>query len=200
MRNGESNLTEHSREWFDIFYSVVDPHRSGVSSIEQRRYKQVLDVLDLGGNFVPKSILDIGCGEGHFLKLVKSKYENSSLCGYDISQKALERAKEKVPSARLECIDLKEPGISRKEHDLVFLMEILSAFDVHQLKVLNFAFDCVAPGGFLVVTQRARSDWPLSLVKYHGRDFEITFYGVFAPDVISKSVLGHVILARRRLT
>jgi len=47
------------------------------------------------------TLLDVGCGEGFTLKLVSEKNPNIQLAGCDISQAAIELAKQQVPKANL---------------------------------------------------------------------------------------------------
>lgn len=192
----ESALVEHSPEWYDKFYEREDPHRAGSSLLEQRRFKEILVSLDAIQD-EPKKVLDVGCGEGHFLSKLRGLYHNSNLYGVDISQKALDRASNKLPDATLYCLDLKllEPSVGT--YDLVLSLELLGSFDTNQLRVLNYVKGMVSPGGYLCVTQRAKSEWPYTLVKYHCNDFEIISYKTFAADVITGSLPGYIILARR---
>jgi 2-polyprenyl-3-methyl-5-hydroxy-6-metoxy-1,4-benzoquinol methylase len=69
---------------------------------QMSKYKKI-DLVILGEyNF--KTILDIGCGKGFFTSLLKKK--NNIVAGVDISQRAVEIAKQKYPELMFSQLDV----------------------------------------------------------------------------------------------
>lgn len=105
-------------------YAMNDPWQMS-SAKEQARFIQTNDVILRKFGRVG-SILEIGCGEGH------QSEHLSKLCdrldGVDVSQRAIGRAKERVPTGRFGVGDIHtlpwslEPG---ETYDLVVACEVL---------------------------------------------------------------------------
>jgi len=57
-----------------------------------------MDLLELEN---ATSLLDMGCGEGLQLEWVRKKFPYLNLTGIDISERRIERAKDRVPSANV---------------------------------------------------------------------------------------------------
>ncbi|MGB9756785.1 MAG: class I SAM-dependent methyltransferase [Candidatus Bathyarchaeales archaeon] len=52
--------------------------------------KRAIENLDL---FMAKNVLDVGCGQGHLLKLMSESYEKLECVGVDLNSADLKRAK-----------------------------------------------------------------------------------------------------------
>ena len=81
----------------------------GATHYTAAEYRDCMDQLDriarfLGGNratfkaldklpFIPESILDVGCGSGHFTMHLAARYPNAKIAGVDISDEAIEIAR-----------------------------------------------------------------------------------------------------------
>lgn len=90
---------------FERLYAAnIDPWALSVSPMAHQRYLALLHAL---GPFTPcRSILDVGCGEGHFTRFLAGMSTN--VVGIDVSASAVERAAEHVPAARFICAGLHE--------------------------------------------------------------------------------------------
>jgi len=88
-----------NREHYDQLYK--EDYMSGFTDIyEYCRLKTVLMTLCyLKKTFTPQTILDVGCGQGRYLGIVRQFYENSMLAGIDISEVAISKAREKFPES-----------------------------------------------------------------------------------------------------
>lgn len=108
------------------------------------------------------SVLDVGCGDGHVLRLMASAYPNSDFTGYDLVDESIQLAVDKAKAQGLGNICFKKCDIlainTRKKYDLV------TAFDsVHDLaepaNVLNAINTILADQGtFLMVDLAASSN------------------------------------------
>src|SRR3989338_8331746 len=56
-----------------------------------------------------KSILDVGCGTGRYLKYIADRYPNTQLSGLDITKDIVTMAGEAVPQASFQALDLESP-------------------------------------------------------------------------------------------
>ena len=72
----------------------------------------------------PKSIVDIGCGEGRIISELAKNFSSNKLTGYDISKKAIGFAQAFVPSANFETHDIVDKPLSTK-HDCVVSCEVI---------------------------------------------------------------------------
>ena len=66
----------------------------------------------------PKTIIDIGCGNGHTLKYLAERFKNSKLFGLDPSQEALNLAHKNCQQAELHRAFLDE-FVTKKKFDVV---------------------------------------------------------------------------------
>src|SRR5262249_612938 len=67
-------------------------------SLNEQRLEAVLIALAESG---ATSVLDLGCGEGNLLRLLLKERQFTRIVGVDVSQRALERAAEKLRLERL---------------------------------------------------------------------------------------------------
>jgi len=92
----------------------------------------------------PKSVIDIGCGNGHTLKHLSTVWKGTKLCGVDISRVAIDIAQEKVPEAKFVVGTIRDV-VDR--FDVALVMGVAEHFrDIYELgrvkNVLN-------PGGLV---------------------------------------------------
>jgi|GEM_PF-2948025 len=90
------------------------------SGFREGRYLIALSMLE---GIDPKKVLDIGCGEGHFLALVSEKYPGARLYGCDKSKKSVCRAKKACPGAEIHAGDFME--LDLEPVDLVVGLEVM---------------------------------------------------------------------------
>lgn len=108
-------------EVFERLYAAsIDPWALSVSPMAHQRYLALLHAV---APFTPcRSILDVGCGEGHFTRFLAGM--STEVVGIDVSASALERAAEHVPAARFICAGLHEYR-PPKTFDVVTAVEML---------------------------------------------------------------------------
>jgi len=111
----------HSR--FDQLYRIEDPWHMN-NDAEKFRFEETNRLIR--ANFGPlQSLLEIGCGEGH--QTSKLAELCSNIYALDISSRAVERAKQRCPTANLGVGDLFSAPILKGLHrfDLVVACEVL---------------------------------------------------------------------------
>lgn len=100
-------------------FSVEDPWNFRTSPHELKRFKTMLDFLDA----IPHaSILEVGCAEGFFTKMLLKKCDD--VTAIDISDIALDRAKRYAPQASYIKSSLEEFGTGKK-FDVIICSEVI---------------------------------------------------------------------------
>lgn len=78
------------------------------------------------GKIAPRSVLDVGCGEGYMLGALADAKLGGSLVGVDFSDWAIERAKERLAGrADLSVKDVRTLADDGRKFDLVMMLEVL---------------------------------------------------------------------------
>jgi len=101
--------------------SNYQKHTSGnpvIRALIRGFYRHLIDLLK-AHHPSPSSILDAGCGEGFTLDVLRKKFPSAFLQGVDISEPALQMARDQFP-----CLNV-------------------SSGDIHQLPFLDQAFELV---------------------------------------------------------
>ncbi|HTY13331.1 MAG TPA: class I SAM-dependent methyltransferase [Candidatus Omnitrophota bacterium] len=70
------------------------------------RYRVFEDLLTIGGKPDDFSLLDVGCGLGHFYEYLKNNKYRFKYSGYDISPKLIEASKKKFPGVDFQVRDI----------------------------------------------------------------------------------------------
>ena len=90
------------------------------TSDERNEYarKQIEEYLE---GDLPKSFLDVGCGNGHTIKYLSQYWTNTKFYGFDLSPVAIETAKTAVPDAHFQTSFLDEASYSMQFHVVALL-------------------------------------------------------------------------------
>jgi len=118
--------------------------------LERRRTEIITNLLDLKN---AKSVLDIGCGEGLQLEYIHKRFPHLNLTGIDISEKRIERARGRVPSANLLVMSAtaENLGFANESFDRALCSETLEHLP-HPRKVLVNAHKVLKPFSLFVVS------------------------------------------------
>ena len=90
----------------------------------------VLDILK-GISF--DSLLDIGCGDGRFLKEVSQHFLGKRILGIDYSERAINMARALNPHIPYECLDICSTPNIGKIYDVIILIEVLEHIKINQI-------------------------------------------------------------------
>ncbi len=117
------------------------------------RYLGRLEVaLSLLGQHPFASLLDIGCGDGRFLREVRRRFARPRLLGIDVSENAVRWARALNPGLEFQTLDLLERRLD-EQFDAVTLLEVVEHVSPERLPdVLRAAAAHLRPGGRLVLT------------------------------------------------
>ena len=99
-----------------------------------------------------QAILDLGCGNGRLLELLKD-YQIDYL-GIDNSQKLIEQAKKKWLNHDFQVSDILDLSFLNKKFEIVFCVAVLHHIPSSRLraKVLREIYSVLKPGGKLLMT------------------------------------------------
>lgn len=152
------------RRYFDWRHRVPDPWKLATDSYEQRKYRSTLKHLPPRPY---RRIIEVGCSEGVFTHALAAAYPDAEIIGVDVSERALARARERVPEGgrvRFVRADIltHRPG---RRFDLVFCSETLYYLGRHdRLRRASAQLsDLLVPDGVLVAVH----PWP-EATRLHG--------------------------------
>ncbi|WP_422484926.1 class I SAM-dependent DNA methyltransferase [Gudongella sp. DL1XJH-153] len=96
----------------------------------------VVDIIQQEFNFGSMSFLDIGCGPGELINLVKERIENARITGVDFSRGMLEASKKKNKEARHLLLDAENLSEIKEKYDVVACTHSFPYYR-DKIKVLN---------------------------------------------------------------
>lgn len=74
----------------------------------------------------PRTVLDVGCGEGYVLDALSRGGVMAGLTGLDLSEQAVQDARARLGArAEIECRDARELASDGRQFDLVMMLEVL---------------------------------------------------------------------------
>ncbi|MFG2074284.1 Nodulation protein S (NodS) [Nonomuraea maritima] len=145
------------RRYFDWWHRSPDPWKLSSDGYEQHKYRSTLENLP-ARPYV--RIMEVGCSEGVFTETLAKTYPEAEITGVDVSERALERARSRMPDAGRVRFLRADILTHRAEprYDLVFCSETLYYLGRHDR--LRRASDqlsrLLGPGGVLVAVH----PWP----------------------------------------
>ncbi|MEO3892052.1 class I SAM-dependent methyltransferase [Nonomuraea sp. B5E05] len=144
--------------YFDWWHRRPDPWSLATDSYERRKYRATLDQLPEG---TYARILEVGCAEGVFTRMLAKTWPDAGITGLDVSERALGRARERAAGdgARVRFVHADLLGYEERDrYDLVFCAETL--YYIGRGDRLRRASErlrsLLAPGGVLVLVH----PWP----------------------------------------
>jgi len=112
------------------------------------------DRLSVSLSMIPKeahSLLDMGCGEGHFLALLEKRFPTMKLVGIDLSERNIHYARRILKKARLIKGDTTRVKLSGSSFDVVSTLEVLDHVE-DEVALLSEARRLLKPRGTLVIS------------------------------------------------
>lgn len=94
----------HRMAFEELYSSRPDPWAVAASPLARQRYLQLIEMLS--AHAPCSTILDVGCGEGHFTRYLGGMA--ARVVGIDVSASALHRAAQRVPAAQFVCAGIEE--------------------------------------------------------------------------------------------
>lgn len=113
------------------------------------RLKVVFDLLE---KIEFHSLLDLGCGDGRFLRETSLSYPNLKLTGIDSSEKAVNLARQMNPGLEFKQHDILDSPLETK-WDVITLLEVIEHINPSTLPdFMRSACGMLNPGGHLIIT------------------------------------------------
>lgn len=129
-------------------------------SLAEERVGTVLAVLKSES---ARAVLDLGCGEGRFLRALLADAAFEKIVGVDVSHRALERASERLrledlPARRRERISLLHGALTYRDKrladfDAAVVIEVIEHLDPPRLRAFErVVFECARPTTVVITT------------------------------------------------
>jgi len=128
-----------------------------VRYVHQNRLAAIVNELPQG----TLKILDAGCGEGHLLEACYKKYPQNEYYGVDITDVALEKARERCPAGQFKKADLANTGFPDHFFDVVTCTEVIEHI-IGYGAVLDELKRLLKKNGFLIITFPNEFLWTIS--------------------------------------
>ena len=136
-----------NRHWDDYAASAA------ANPAQEYRRRLILDVLARGGP--PRRVLDVGAGTGDLAAELLARFPQAEVVGLELSRRAVELARSKVPRATFLCRDLLEEQAPEARHSgwatHAVCSEVLEHVD-DPARLLTHARAYMSEGCRLVVT------------------------------------------------
>lgn len=114
-------------------------------------YEYILEQSGFGSrtaNLDKKKILDLGCGFGLFLNLMKSK--GWVPYGFDFAEDAIEYGKKELGLDNIEVGNLEEDSFAANTFEAISLISVAAHLD-EPLKMFSNIYNILTPGGILLI-------------------------------------------------
>ncbi|MBV9945693.1 MAG: class I SAM-dependent methyltransferase, partial [Myxococcales bacterium] len=139
--------SERNRALYDSFWEAV-PDYARYNPGARHRRRLIFDLLSLGRC---ESLLDVGCGDGLFLRLLRRERPDiRALAGADLSPAQVERNRERLPGMDFYALDVQVGALDRA-FDVVLCGEVVEHLEDQRAAFRHLAA-MVNPGGRLLVT------------------------------------------------
>lgn len=97
----------------------------------------------------PRSILDVGCGEGSLLNALADSHPDAIIAGAEIAENALSLARRALPNADFKVMDI-AAQIWERKFDLVVCADVVEHIEDDAAALRNMAA-MTNPGGYVIV-------------------------------------------------
>ncbi|MEU6712067.1 SAM-dependent methyltransferase [Nonomuraea sp. NPDC046802] len=155
------------RRYFDWVHRAPDPWKLATDGYEQHKYRSTLRQLPARPY---RRIIEVGCSEGVFTRALAGAYPEAEIVGVDVSERALARARVRVPEdgrVRFIRADILTHRPERR-FDLVFCSETLYYLGRHERlrRASARLSELLGPDGVLVAVH----PWPEATRLHHYLD------------------------------
>lgn len=100
-----------------------------------------------------QSLVDIGCGDGRFLRDIKREFPGKRILGVDYSADAINLPKALNPDIDYICLDIGKKNLGNKKFDVATLIEVLEHIPLGRIdSFLNGISNLLSANGLLILT------------------------------------------------
>ena len=173
-------------------YSSANP---AVRMVHRQRLDAIARELPQGSGL---RVLDAGCGEGHLLEALHTRYPPNRYFGVDFTTVALEKARQRCPFAMLQRMDLSNLAFKDGAFDVVVITEVLE----HVIEFEEVAAELLrvlTRGGVFVITFPNEILWTASRFLLGRRPIRVPDHvNAFSPPMM-KTLINLEVLKKRSL-
>jgi SAM-dependent methyltransferase len=150
MRGGRSMTTTaagRNKETYNRIWHELTPFiRYNPGARHRRRI-----MFKLVDDLPKRTVLDVGCGNGELLRLLRARYpEIQKAAGADLSDAVVDQNRQALPDMEFSVLDLEKSALP-VQVDLITCTEVVEHLD-HREPAFQHLSQMLAPGGALVVT------------------------------------------------
>lgn len=147
----ENSIECNSEKSWNKLFSNSKFLKSYVGVERLKFYEELVQEISKRIDLQRISIIDIGCGTGHLLKLLAERFPNTKLMGVDFADEGVRVAQTLVPCAEFYRNDIYNMEIKWKESfDLVICTEVLEHL-LYPEKAFKNLLSYVKPKGYLIL-------------------------------------------------
>jgi len=132
------------KEGYDLWALTYSQETNPIKDLSNRFVESTLP--DLSG----KSVLDAGCGSGHFC-MYAQKHHAAKIMGIDFSQVMIDEAKKNCPTVQFYCADLSTFNLNKEPVDVIICALVIGHIENISKVFSNFSA-LLKPGGYLILT------------------------------------------------
>jgi SAM-dependent methyltransferase len=131
-------------------------------------------IVSIIGRHFPQtaSLLEVGCGSGYVLSGLREAYPEMRLVGVDLFEEGLRIARERVPDAELQRLDIDELPFD-EEFDVVCALDVLEHLDDDKDALLKMHQALKVGGGIVLLVPQHKWLWSgADTFAHHRRRYE----------------------------
>ena len=113
------------------------------------------------------SLIDLGCGDGIFLRAINNEFKNISAVGVDISPRRINSLENDLPKFKFYCRDATNTKI-KKKFDLVHSSQVIEHVPSDEQMVIEM-FRLVNPNGILFCSSVIKKPWAIYKYRCNGK-------------------------------
>ena len=144
----EGKLDVNTKDfWNKKYANIIENERAGGTFVGELGLHKVISKL------LPEDglIVDVGCDHGRLLQHLHDKYIGIGLTGIDISQTALDRAKQKVPVADFFLVDEKACDLPVNNVDVIVSLHTIEHLQKPEEYIKHWAKSLKEGGEIIIV-------------------------------------------------
>lgn len=163
-----------NRDYFQKIYKNNDPWHYASDPFERIRLEAMVEFVSL---INPGTLLDLGCGEGHFLEHLLNRMPKVKVTGVEFAPTAAERCRSKFSPTNVEVIVsdllsyLESARKNRKVFDMIICSDVLYFLDPDLVskRVVRRLASMLTPGGGLIICYADINDHQWTLDVFRGK-------------------------------
>ena len=135
------------------YYEAASPAREDYWRYMAAPRARVARIVELVRQLAPKTLVDLGCGNGRLLEEIAAAMPDVRLAGIDLSMRQIEENRARVPEVEWRVADLQHPMLEDTYH-VVVASEVIEHLDDAAMLLRN-AHALARRGGHLILTTQS---------------------------------------------